>query len=107
MKAVLTAVRLCFLAGILLIPTGRFSVQASEPAGWQSRKAPLMTRWADQVGPDNVWPEYPRPQLVRPDWVNLNGLWDYAISPGTVDTAPAFTGRIPVRYRPTAGTLPG
>ena len=29
--------------------------------------------------PDNAWREYPRPQMVRPDWVNLNGLWQYAI----------------------------
>ncbi len=27
-------------------------------------------------------PEYPRPQLVRPDWVNLNGTWDFEFDPG-------------------------
>src|SRR5690349_9629336 len=35
---------------------------------WQSAKAPLMTRWAADVRPDSALPEYPRPQLVRPDW---------------------------------------
>src|SRR5687768_5467337 len=40
-----------------------------------------MTRWAKDVSPDNVLPEYPRPQMVRKDWLNLNGLWDYAIRP--------------------------
>ncbi len=39
-----------------------------------------MTKWADQVDPNNVLPEYPRPQLVREQWVNLNGLWDYKVS---------------------------
>ncbi len=40
-----------------------------------------MTPWAKDVSPDRVWPEYPRPQMVRKDWVNLNGLWRYAIRP--------------------------
>src|SRR5687767_14909030 len=48
---------------------------------WQAKQAPLMTRWAKDVSPDNVHPEYPRPQMVRKDWLNLNGLWDYAITP--------------------------
>src|SRR5713101_494710 len=43
--------------------------------GWQPAKGPLMTRWAKDVTPDKVHPEYPRPQMVRKDWLNLNGLW--------------------------------
>lgn len=38
----------------------------------------LRTEWADEVGPDNVHPEYPRPQLTRPAWRNLNGRWQFA-----------------------------
>ncbi|NEY35099.1 glycoside hydrolase family 2 [Streptomyces sp. PRKS01-65] len=38
----------------------------------------LRTRWADEVGPDNAHPEYPRPQLTRADWRNLNGRWQFA-----------------------------
>ena len=34
-----------------------------------------MTRWAKDVTPQNVHSEYPRPQLVRPRWLNLNGVW--------------------------------
>ena len=41
----------------------------------------LKTRWASKVTPENVWQEYPRPQMERVDWMNLNGLWDYAIRP--------------------------
>ncbi|SDK12936.1 Glycosyl hydrolases family 2, sugar binding domain [Actinopolyspora mzabensis] len=40
--------------------------------------APLTTPWTDQVGPDNALPEYPRPQLRRERWQNLNGAWEYA-----------------------------
>jgi len=39
-----------------------------------------MTRWAKDVAPDHVLPEYPRPQMVRNEWMNLNGLWNYAIT---------------------------
>ncbi|WP_405670241.1 sugar-binding domain-containing protein [Streptomyces sp. NBC_01530] len=38
----------------------------------------LRTQWADRVGPDNAHPEYPRPQLTRADWRNLNGRWQFA-----------------------------
>jgi ribosomal protein S17E len=39
-----------------------------------------MTNWANDVTPENVWKEYPRPQMVRTDWLNLNGLWDFEIT---------------------------
>lgn len=48
--------------------------------GWAPKEAPLMTRWADDVSPDDAWPEYPRPQMVRDDWHNLNGLWQFAFA---------------------------
>lgn len=48
-------------------------------ADWKPRQAPLMTKWAADVSPENVHSEYPRPQMVRDHWLNLNGLWDYSI----------------------------
>jgi beta-galactosidase/beta-glucuronidase len=47
---------------------------------WQQAQGPLKTRWAKDVSPANAHPEYPRPQMVREDWLNLNGLWDLAIT---------------------------
>lgn len=41
----------------------------------------LTTRWTDQVDLDAPHSEYPRPQLRRRSWVNLNGRWDFALSP--------------------------
>ena len=49
-----------------------------DPA-WQPAPSPLMTRWGKTVMPDNVLPEYPRPQMVRKDWLNLNGLWEFEV----------------------------
>src|SRR5207237_7193097 len=48
-------------------------------AEWKPAPAPLMTKWGKKVTPENAWKEYPRPQLVRKEWQNLNGLWDYKI----------------------------
>jgi beta-galactosidase/beta-glucuronidase len=41
---------------------------------------PVHTRWDTQITPDHVLPEYPRPQLVRGDWQNLNGTWSFAVA---------------------------
>jgi hypothetical protein len=49
-------------------------------AEWQPAKGRLRTRWAKDVKPDQAHPEYPRPQLVRKDWLNLNGLWQLAFA---------------------------
>ena len=48
---------------------------------WAPKQAPLMTKWGKQVDPKKPWPDYPRPQMVRADWLNLNGIWQY--QPGT------------------------
>lgn len=58
-------------------------------AEWSIRGAPLMTQWATEVSPTNALPEYPRPQLVRGDWRNLNGLWEYGLQRNTL---PDFSG---------------
>jgi hypothetical protein len=71
---------------------------ASAPAEWQPADGPLMTRWAEQVTPDNVWPEYPRPQMVREQWTNLNGLWDYAITAKDAGQPDGWEGRILVPF---------
>ena len=47
---------------------------------WAPVPGQIMTKWANAVTPENVWKEYPRPQLVRRDWLNLNGLWDFEIT---------------------------
>ncbi|MBC8352027.1 MAG: sulfatase-like hydrolase/transferase [Planctomycetes bacterium] len=58
----------------------------------------LVTRWAGDVDPNNVLPEYPRPQMVRDEWLNLNGHWQYAIRPKDQTQPKKFDGRILVPY---------
>ncbi|MGC1548047.1 MAG: sugar-binding domain-containing protein [Rhodanobacter sp.] len=60
---------------------------------WNGKVAPLATPWTAEVSPSNALPEYPRPQLARPSlehpqWISLNGLWQYA--PGNGQGAPPF-----------------
>ena len=51
------------------------SVTAAGP--WKPGDGPLKTRWSKDVSPNRVLPDYPRPQMVRHDWMNLNGLWQF------------------------------
>jgi hypothetical protein len=65
-----------------------FGLVATVQADWQPAKGPLLTRWAKDVQPNKVHPEYPRPQMVRKDWLNLNGLWQLGFA--AKDEAPPF-----------------
>lgn len=47
---------------------------------YRQKDMAIMTRWATVVSPTNALKEYPRPQMTRTKWTNLNGLWDYAIT---------------------------
>lgn len=58
----------------------------------------LKTRWASEVTPENVWQDYPRPQMYRLYWENLNGLWDYAIRPKGENNIGEFDGKILVPF---------
>ncbi len=79
---------------------------AAAQENWAAAKAPLMTQWAKDVSPANALPEYPRPQMARKDWLNLNGLWDYAVV-GKSDSRPEqWAGRILVPF-PLESALSG
>jgi len=79
---------------------------ASTEAAWQPAKGPLMTRWAKDVKPSKVLPEYPRPQMVREKWENLNGLWDYAIAETNAPQPTKWDGQILVPF-PVESALSG
>ena len=67
-------------------------------AQWKPVGDKIKTPWAEKVDPANVLPEYPRPQMVRSQWVNLNGLWDYAIKPAGAMEPKTMDGKILVPF---------
>ncbi|HXT40392.1 MAG TPA: glycoside hydrolase family 2 TIM barrel-domain containing protein [Candidatus Angelobacter sp.] len=73
---------------------------------WRPARGRLMTRWAKDVSPKNAHPEYPRPQMVRKDWQNLNGLWDYAITDKDAPAPKQWAGKILVPF-PIQSALSG
>jgi hypothetical protein len=79
---------------------------AASAADWQPAKGPLMTRWAKDVSPKNAHPEYPRPQMVREKWQNLNGLWSYAITAKDAPQPASWDGQILVPF-PVESALSG
>ena len=52
----------------------------------------LVTTWGAAVTADNAWAEYPRPAMARDKWANLNGHWDYAVTPKDVKSFPSAPG---------------
>ncbi len=58
----------------------------------------METRWTDDVDPGNLYPEYPRPQMARENWVNLNGYWDYAIQGKEENEPTEYDGDILVPF---------
>lgn len=67
-------------------------------AQWRPVEGRIRTQWSEQVNPDNVLPEYPRPIMERTEWKNLNGLWDYAIIEKGKHTLSVFDGKILVPF---------
>ena len=46
-------------------------------AQFKTKEAPIMTKWAKDVHIEKPHPEYPRPQMTRNEWMNLNGVWEF------------------------------
>ena len=86
MKKIFLAIALCAFATL------------TASAEWKIAGDKIRTEWAEQVNPENVLPEYPRPQLVRGEWQNLNGLWNYAITDLKSAEPTAFDGEILVPF---------
>lgn len=83
-----------FLLALLLL---QYSLTAQE--NWQIVPGKITSPWAEKVNPASPLAEYPRPQLVRNEWTNLNGMWQYSILPKDQQSIPAdIQGSILVPY---------
>ncbi|SDD90265.1 glycoside hydrolase family 2 [Streptomyces prasinopilosus] len=71
---------------------------AAAPRAWTPKPAPMTTPWTGQVPVDTPLPEYPRPQLTRPDWANLNGIWDFAVTSADAGRPASFPQQIRVPF---------
>ncbi|MBV9844022.1 MAG: AbfB domain-containing protein [Kutzneria sp.] len=84
---------------VTALVTGGALALVAPPAYGAAQRAvtpPLTTPWTNQVGPNNALPEYPRPELTRVDWLNLNGDWQWA---------PAAAGDAPPVGQPLGRTI--
>ena len=81
------------ILSILLVWVG-----GCQSAHWTPAPGSLQTPWTSGVSPNRVWPEYPRPQMVRDTWINLNGLWDYAIVEKDANQPASWGGQILVPF---------
>lgn len=75
-------------------------------AQWSPAGDRIKTAWAEKIDVKNVLPEYPRPIMERADWMNLNGLWNYAITPQGQPAPQTFDGQILVPF-PVESSLSG
>jgi len=74
------------------------SLSIAQQGGWKMVEGKIATSWAETVDPSRTLPDYPRPQMVREQWFNLNGLWEYAIKPEGDDAPATYDGNILVPF---------
>ena len=79
----------------LLLAAAIFTTASGQ---WSIAGDKIRTTWAEKIDPNNVLAEYPRPQLERSEWMNLNGLWSYAITDLKAAQPTTFDGQILVPF---------
>ncbi len=83
----------------LFLAAGMVTLSAFSQSSWKPAGNRILTEWAAKLDPRQPLPEYPRPQLVRSTWQNLNGPWQYAVLPASAQTIPtAYAGNILVPF---------
>ncbi|RPD42067.1 glycoside hydrolase family 2 protein [Chitinophaga barathri] len=75
-----------------------FAASVANAQEWKPVPGKISTPWADTLSPANTLAEYPRPQFVRDSWKNLNGLWNYALTPRNSSWPAAWQGKILVPF---------
>ena len=83
-----------------------FFISINVNSQWKPVGDNIKTKWGENINPNNVLQEYPRPILVRNDWKNLNGLWDYTITSKGENKPENYDGEILVPF-PIESSLSG
>lgn len=96
------------MARFFLLVVGLLITTVTYPqtTGWKIVPGKITTPWAERVNPQAVLPEYPRPQMVRIQWLNLNGLWSYALTAKGAAAPASYEGHILVPF-PLESALSG
>lgn len=97
----------CFFLGFFILSLLLLTkcIGQNKP-GWKIQQTSLRTKWADDVRQNSSIDEYPRPQMRREKWQNLNGIWNYAITDRNSNMPSHFKGEILVPY-PIESALSG
>ena len=91
---------------MLLVAAVIFSA-AEAAERWKPIPAPIRTQWYETINSDSCpLPEYPRPQLERNNWTNLNGIWEFALAKRDDPMPTRFRYRIMVPF-PVESALSG
>lgn len=84
---------------LLLVFLPVFALRRREKRQAAARTNTLYTVWGEALDPDHVLQEYPRPQMKRESYLNLNGMWEYAITKGEQQPE-TYDGSILVPFSP-------
>lgn len=84
----------------LILTAALFTALLLQPvsARWKPAGDRIKTHWAEKIDPADVLPEYPRPIMEREAWMNLNGLWNYAVVPAGTPAPAEWDGEILVPF---------
>ncbi|MBC9912005.1 glycoside hydrolase family 2 protein [Chitinophaga varians] len=88
---------------VLALSLGLMSTAYAQQPQWKIAGEKITSPWSEKVNPAEVLPEYPRPQLVRGNWKNLNGLWQYAVREKNAATPTSWDGKILVPFAIESG----
>ena len=98
MKKRVVAVCLCLALLMGIFPAAVGSVSAAS-GNWEKKQSVITTPWYDEITADTIpLDEYPNPQLQREDWLNLNGLWNFAGSASETAEPDSYSQQIMVPY---------
>ncbi len=94
---------------LIVLCAAAFAVSCAAPepkVEWKPAGDKIMTTWGENLDPQDVHPEYPRPQMVRCQWMNLNGFWNLDVADRETGENSVYSGPILVPF-PVESALSG